>query len=254
MGELTALTWALLATGAVIVGLSKSAIPGAATVSVAIFAAVLPARSSTATLLVLLIVGDVFALLMYRRHADVRTLLRLAPAVIAGMAAGAVFLALADDVAVRRVIGGLLLGLVALTLWLRWHHTARTRSSGSAADRAADRVALVGYGSLGGFTTMVANAGGPVMSLYFLAARFDPKTFLGTAAWFFAIVNVAKLPFALGAGLLTPQTLLIDVWLVPGVVAGALIGRAVIARIDRRAFEWIVLAITAATAIYLVVG
>ncbi|HYP73013.1 MAG TPA: sulfite exporter TauE/SafE family protein [Microbacterium sp.] len=251
MEDLTALAWTLLVVGAVIVGVSKTAIPGAATVSVAIFAAVLPARGSTATLLVLLIVGDVFALLMYRRHADVRTLLRLAPSVVAGMAVGALFLALADDVAVRRVIGGLLLGLVALTLWLR----ARARTAGAArAPGGTGRAALVGYGSLGGFTTMVANAGGPVMSLYFLAARFDPKTFLGTAAWFFAVVNVAKLPFAIGAGLLTPQTLLIDVLLVPGVVVGALVGRAIIARLDQRAFEWIVLAITAATAVYLVVA
>ena len=101
---------------------------------------------------------------------------------------------------------------------------------------------------------MVANAGGPVMSLYFLAARFDAKAFLGTAAWFFAIVNVAKLPFMIGAGLLTADTLLIDAVLVPAVLGGALIGRLLVARMTQAAFDAIVLALTAGTAVYLLFG
>ena len=158
--EISAGGWALLAVAAIIVGISKTALPGAATLSVAIFAGVLPSRASTATLLVLLIVGDVFALWAYRRHADWRTLWRLAPAVIAGLLVGAVFLALADDVSVRRVIGVILLVLVAITLWRRKVDPVVAPS----------RSVAVAYGSLGGFTTMVANAGGPVMSMYFLAA------------------------------------------------------------------------------------
>jgi membrane protein implicated in regulation of membrane protease activity len=68
MVELTPLMWSVLALGALVVGLSKTALPGGGTLAVALFAAVLPARTSTATLLVLLIVGDALALLMYRRH------------------------------------------------------------------------------------------------------------------------------------------------------------------------------------------
>ena len=45
------------------------------------------------------------------------------------------------------------------------------------------------FGPLGGFTTMVANAAGPVMSLYFVASRLPVQAVLGTAAWFFLIVN-----------------------------------------------------------------
>ena len=110
-----------------------------------------------------------------------------------------------------------------------------------------------GYGTLGGFTTMVANAGGPVMSMYFLAARFEVKAFLGTAAWFFAIVNIAKLPFAVGLGLLTPQTLLIDLVLVPAVLVGGAIGRLIANRIDQTLFERIVFVLTVVAALYLLV-
>ncbi|MGB4779662.1 sulfite exporter TauE/SafE family protein [Microbacterium sp.] len=247
MTDLSVLSWVLLAAAAVVVGISKTALPGAGALAVAIFAAVLPAKTSTATLLVLLIVGDIFALALYRRHAEWATLLRLTPAVVAGVALGAGFLAIADDTGVRRVIGATLLLLVVVTVWLR-------RRPAAAVPVADGRAALVGYGVLGGFTTMVANAGGPVMSLYFLAARFDVKAFLGTAAWFFAIVNVTKLPIAWGLGLLTPAGLWIDLLLVPAVVVGALLGWFVAGRLTQRTFDSIVLILTTATAVYLLLA
>jgi uncharacterized membrane protein YfcA len=62
---------------------------------------VLPAKESTGTILLLLIVGDAFALVSYRRHADWRTIVRMAPAVVLGLVAGAVFLVVATDALVR---------------------------------------------------------------------------------------------------------------------------------------------------------
>jgi uncharacterized membrane protein YfcA len=243
--NLTVVAWMLLALGAVVVGMSKTALPGAGTVAVALFAAVLPARESTATLLLLLIVGDMLALWAYRRHARWRPLLRLVPAVLAGIVLGVVFLAVADDAGVRRGIGILLLMVVAVTLWRR------------AAARSAERAIAGGwlasavYGTLGGFTTMVANAAGPVMSMYFLAARFPVKEFLGTAAWFFAVVNLAKVPFAAGLGLFSLDSLWIDLLLLPAVLAGAVLGRLLAGRISQVLFERLVIALTIVGALYL---
>jgi uncharacterized membrane protein YfcA len=257
--ELTGLAWVMLVAGALIIGLSKAALPGATTIAVALFAAVLPAKQSTATILVLLIVGDLFALWAYRRHADIPALLRLAPAVVAGLLLGALFLALATDVGVRKTIAVILLVLVAITLWRRFL-AARTVAGADAAvpavapaPGAPRRVTAAVYGALGGFTTMVANAGGPVMSMYFLAARFPVKAFLGTAAWFFATVNIIKLPFSIGLGLLTLPGLLIDLVLIPGVIVGAFAGRWIAGRISQRVFEWIVIALTIVGALYLLV-
>ncbi|MDN4477768.1 sulfite exporter TauE/SafE family protein [Demequina sp. SYSU T00039] len=240
--EQSVAAWVLLAVAAAVVGVSKTALPGASTLSIAAFAAVLPARQSTGTLLALLIVGDVFALWAYRRHADWRALVRLAPAVIVGVLAGVAFLALADDAAVRRLIGVILLLLIAFTLWRR-RVAAQDRPHGG----------RILYGTLGGFTTMVANAGGPVMSMYFLAARLPVKTFLGTAAWFFAIVNVAKVPFSISLGLLTPAGVLLDLVLVPAVLVGALAGRALAERIDQTVFDRVVIALTLVGAVYLLI-
>lgn len=243
MPELSVLGWIVLAIGAVTIGLSKAALPGAGTIAVVLFAAVLPAKQSTGTILLLLIVGDLFALWAYRRHADIPALLRLIPAVVAGIIIGTFFLAFSSDIAVRRTIGVILLVVVAVTLW-------RRRARPDAAAVAHPAVAAF-YGSIGGFTTMVANAAGPVMSMYFLAAKLPVQAFLGTAAWFFAVVNVAKVPFSVGLGLITVPGLLIDLVLVPAVILGALVGRRIASRISQRLFEQIVIALTILGAVYL---
>lgn len=245
MPELSLLAWIALAVGAVMIGLSKAALPGAGTIAVVLFAAALPAKQSTGTILLLLIVGDALALLLYRRHADVRALLRLIPTVIAGILAGTLFLAFSSDEGVRRTIGILLLIVIGVTLWRR-----RARADADAVPGAA---AAGFYGVMGGFTTMVANAAGPVMSMYFLASRLPVQVFLGTAAWFFAAVNVAKVPFSLSLGLITVPGLLIDLILVPAVVLGALVGRRIAAVISQRLFEHLVIALTILGAVYLLI-
>jgi len=247
IAELGPLVWIVLAAGALVVGISKTAVPGAGTIAVAMFAAVLPAKESTGTLLLLLILGDLLALLTYRRHADWRAIVRMAPAVVVGLVAGWLFLAVADDDGVRRLIGVVLLMVVAVTLWRRWRQRRADRQE------RAGRLAANAYGAVGGFTTMVANAAGPVMSMYFLAAKFPIHAFLGTSAWFFAIINIAKLPFSIGLGIITPSSLLIDLALVPAVLAGAFAGRLLAKRMDQRVFDRLVIALTVAGAVYLLV-
>ncbi|RCS61790.1 sulfite exporter TauE/SafE family protein [Microbacterium sp. JB110] len=247
MPELGILAWAALALGAAVVGMSKAALPGVNTIAIALFAAALPAKQSTGALLVLLIVGDVFALLIHRRHARLRALLPLIPAVIVGILLGTAFLAFADNTWTKRVIGVILLLVIAVTLWRR-----RTERRGDTRPPGG-RMMGVSYGTLGGFTTMVANAGGPVMSMYFLAMRFPMREFLGTAAYFFAAVNIAKLPFSIGLGILTVPTLLVDAVLVPAVVLGAWLGKMLLTRMNQRFFDVAVIVVTILGAVYLLI-
>ena len=296
--DLTVLAWAGLVCGALLVGFSKTALPGINTLAVALFAAILPAKASTGALLVLLLVGDCFALWNYRRHAHWPTLVRMMPAVIVGLAVGGVFLAFAGDSLVRRVIGILLILLMGITLWQR--RARRKAEEAVAGDAAGDdggssgsgvapgsgaasgsggasgvttgsgagdgevvasseesqgatRLTAASYGALGGFTTMVANAGGPVMSMYFLAARFPKHAFLGTAAWFFVTMNLLKVPVSVGLGLITTRTFVLDAVLVPGVVVGALVGKWALARIAQHVFDTAVIAVTLLGALYLLV-
>ncbi|GGX86877.1 sulfite exporter TauE/SafE family protein [Streptomyces minutiscleroticus] len=235
--------FAALAAAALLVGFSKTAVSGANTVSLAIFAAVLPARESTGVLLPVLIVGDVLAVLTYRRHAHWPTLWRLFPAVAAGVVVGTLFLLWADDAAVRVSIGVILLVMAGVTVWRRRRADREEEGPEPVASRAG-RVKARSYGVLGGFTTMVANAGGPVMSMYLLSAGFRKLGFLGTSAFFFLIVNVSKVPFSVGLGLIDGRSLLLDAVLALFVLPGALIGKFAVDRIDQRLFERLVIAAT----------
>ncbi|MER6806675.1 MULTISPECIES: sulfite exporter TauE/SafE family protein [Streptomyces] len=240
--DLNGWEFAALAFAALLVGFSKTAVSGANTVSLAVFAAVLPARSSTGVLLPILIAGDVLAVLTYRRHAHWPTLWRLFPAVAAGVVVGTVFLMWADDGAVRTSIGAILLLMAGVTVWRR--RKAGAEEEPDAVTTRAGRAKARSYGVLGGFTTMVANAGGPVMSMYLLSAGFRKMGFLGTSAFFFLIVNTSKLPFSAGLGLIDAESLLIDAALVLFVVPGALLGKWAVNRINQRLFEHLVIAAT----------
>ncbi|MGV9254274.1 sulfite exporter TauE/SafE family protein [Streptomyces sp. NPDC003697] len=243
--HLSGWAFAALAGAALLVGFSKTAVSGANTVSLAVFAAVLPARASTGVLLPVLIAGDVLAVLTYRRHAHWPTLWRLFPAVAAGVVLGTIFLVWADDGVVRTSIGAILLLMAAVTVWRRRTAAATEERPGTVATRAG-RVRARSYGVLGGFTTMVANAGGPVMSLYLLSAGFRKLGFLGTSAFFFLVVNVSKVPFSVGLGLIDGRSLLLDAALVLFVVPGALLGKWAMHRINQRLFERLVIAATVA--------
>ncbi|MBP0457898.1 sulfite exporter TauE/SafE family protein [Streptomyces montanisoli] len=239
--------FAALAAATALVGFSKTAVSGANTVSLAVFAAVLPARASTGVLLPLLIVGDLVAVASYRRHAHWPTLLRLFPAVAAGVVVGTGFLVWAGDAVVPVSIGAILILMACVTMWRR-RAAARREGDDQGADRepgtGAGRAKARSYGVLGGFTTMVANAGGPVMSMYLLSAGFDKWRFLGTSAWFFLVVNVSKLPFSAGLGLIDGHSLLLDLSLAAFVFPGAYVGRRCAARLDQRLFERLVIAAT----------
>lgn len=241
--DLTLSTWAVLALAAVIVGIGKSAIPAVGALAVVLGAAVLPAKESTGVLLVMFLAGDVFAVVTYHRNAQWRLLARLAPTILAGILAGAIFLAWADDRLTAITIGMILISLIALTL------TQRRARPGRAPRPWATTTA---YGTLGGFTMMVANAGGPPISLYFLAQRLQILTFLGTSAWLFALTNLIRLPFSIGLGLITTQTLWLTLVLLPLIAAGFFAGRLFVTRIDQRAFDRLVLIATIAGAAYLI--
>ncbi|MEA5155338.1 sulfite exporter TauE/SafE family protein [Raineyella sp.] len=241
MLHLTLVGWLLLATAAFIGGFSKTALSGATTAAVVLAALALPAKESTAVLLVMLLAGDAWALWTYGRDADWRLLVRLIPPVVVGVAAGAVFLGRVDDHLLRRTIGVILLVLLLVGLLTRSHRP------GSWAARA--------YGGLAGFTTMVANAGGPAMSLYLLGARYGKLAFLGTTAWFFATVNLAlKLPVMIGLGMATRPVLLTGLVFVPVVWLGAWVGRIVVGRLDDVWFARLVTLFVVVSAVYLVLA
>jgi uncharacterized membrane protein YfcA len=236
----------LLVVAALLIGYAKTAIGGLASISVAIFASVMPARESTAAILLLLITGDLVAVWHYRQEADWGLLRRLIPAVLPGLALGAAFLAVVDDLLLRRSIGVLLLVLAALQLALRFRSPDSARVGSS-------RTAAIGTGVAAGFTTMTANAAGPVTTLYLVAQGVEKLRFLGTNALLFLGVNLCKLPFSFGLGLFGPHTVQRTLLLAPFVLVGAWAGLHTVQRLSQQRFDQAVLAASVVAALALVV-
>jgi uncharacterized membrane protein YfcA len=237
MPLLEPLRWALGAVTALLVGFSKLALPGIAVVYVPIFAEVLPARASTGALLPLLILGDVLAVAYWRRHAAWRHLVRLLPWTLGGIVAGWLAMGAMDDRLVRRAIGALLIVVLAVAAWrdLRRASAARRGVAGDETVPSASWFAGL-FGLAGGFTSMVSNAAGALLVVYLLAMKLPRDEFIGTSAWYFLIVNVVKVPFSVGLGLITGPSLLLDAALAIGVAAGALAGMLAARRIPERVF------------------
>lgn len=253
--------YVVLAVAAVVLGISKTSIGGAAALSVVAFAIVLPARQSTGTILPLLIVGDVVGVALYRQHADWPMIGRLLPWVLVGLVAGAAFVAVADDTVLRRTIGVLLLVfLLGPVLSRRVGRDLRRPPGLSPPGQVVERapggrrpVTSVLAGAATGFCTMTANSAGPVMAMYLLLMRVPKMAFLGSNAWLFLIVNLTKVPFSGALGLVDRGSLMLDATLVPFVLVGCALGRAVIGRLRQRAFEQITVWLATVSAIVLLV-
>lgn len=244
--SLTLWQWVILALGAFFTGLSKTGISGVAVLTVALFANALPARESTGALLPLLLCGDVFGVAFFRKHASWPHLWKLCPWVALGVGIGYLALDHISTLQVQRMIGGILLAMVALSLWRR----CRSEQANSAVPHAWWFAALTGL--LAGFTTMVANAAGPVMILYFLAIGLPKLAFVGTGAWFFMLVNAFKVPFSAHLGLITSRSLLIDAILVIPMIPGALLGPVILHTLNQKTFELMVLVLTAIATLRLI--
>ena len=101
-------------------------------------------------------------------------------------------------------------------------------------------------GFLAGFTTMIGNLAGSFANIYFLAMRLPKNEFIGTAAWLFFIINVFKLPFHIFVWkTVTVDSLVINAFLIPGIVIGFLIGVALVKKINDKLYRNFIFVVTA---------
>jgi uncharacterized protein len=245
MPHLSAPQWILASIGASSLGLAKAGLAGMGLVYVVIFAFLFGAKSSTGVALPMLVVGDAFAVTAYHRHANWSYVWRMLPPACLGVVVGAAMLGSISNDAFRPTIGWIILVLAALqVVRMRWPDWLGT------VPHAWWFVWAIGL--LAGVTTMLANAAGPIILIYCLAVSLPKFEMVGTSAWFFAIVNAFKVPFSVALGLIGPTTLVVNVMLIPFVLAGVLGGRWLVYRIPQRVFEVISLAFAAIAALRLI--
>lgn len=239
------------AIAAAVTGLSKSALPGAGLLAVPLFALIAEGRGIPGVALPILLAGDVFAVTWYRQHTRWELLRPLAAWVTVGFAAGAaVFVIAGSNTRVLNIVIATGILLVIVVQVARIVRRTPPRPSTPA------EVAV--YGTSGGFTTFVSNAAGPIINTYLVGLGLDKRELVGTSAWFYLSVNVAKVPVYLAIGELssggrffTGESLAFDAAVLPALIAGVYGGKCVLHRLPERFFLWLVLVLSFAGAVKL---
>ena len=243
------LQWICAVLGAFMVGVSKAGITGLSILSVAMFTHVFPSsKQASGLVLPLLIFGDIVAVLAYRTHTQWRYLWKLLPWTAAGVVLGYFALGHISDKAARIMIGVIIVSLSVLAYWRRYVHIQTQEAA-----RSWHWTLAAALGVAAGFVTLVANAAGPVMAIYLVAMRLPKMQFVGTAAVFFMLLNLFKVPFMVELGLITAQSFEFNLLLAPAVLLGALAGRWLLVRINQQVFEKLVLALSAIAGVLLIV-
>jgi len=110
----------------------------------------------------------------------------------------------------------------------------------------------ISLGMAGGFTSMVANAAGPIFTLYLLSMRFKKNSFIGTGAWFYFLLNCFKLPLQVFYWKqVTIHTFLLDLFVLPLIIAGVFLGIYLVKFIPEKAYRIFIIVSTLVSAIFL---
>ncbi|MDF1659187.1 MAG: sulfite exporter TauE/SafE family protein [Verrucomicrobiales bacterium] len=238
-------TWiaiALACLGALSLGISKAGIPGLAIVNVLIIAEIFGAKNSVGIILPLLVVCDLIVLPIFWKHATWKMIWPLVPVTFVSIVGAWFLLDAFDDLTARRVIGAIILLMFFLQLAREFKKEFLEHLPDSRWFRWISCVLI-------GVSTMLANAAGPVYSIYGLVHKMPKMHFLGIGARFFLLVNIFKVPFLGQIDLINQESLKLNLILLPALLIGIFLGRKVLDYIPQRTFEILLYAFSAITGI-----
>ncbi len=235
--------WLLALVAAFLLGVAKGGIKGFGAIITTLLAIVFGSKASTGVLMPLLIVGDVFAVLYYNRHAQWSYLRKLMPWMVIGVLIGVWYGKDLPEHEFKMGMAALIL-LSVLLMWVADHRKAYTIPD--------NRFFASIMGSLAGFATMVGNLAGPFSELYFLALRTPKEVFIGTSAWLFFLTNLFKLPFHIWSWeTINGNSLKIDLILLPALIFGLYIGVVLVKVVKQSHFRLLILILTGIGAIFI---
>jgi len=211
-----------------VVGLSKAGLLGGlGVVGVPLLTLVMAPREAAGMMLPVLLCMDAVAIWMYRKECDWSLIRIMLPGAAVGTLLGWAFWAVVSDSAVL-----LMVGVVTLLFVLDAILPLRKKLEGLPPSRPWG----VFWGGIAGFTSFISHTGGPPFQIYTLPRRLPPAVYAGTTAFFFAIVNTAKLVPYYFLGQLNAQNLTLSAALAPVGLVGVCIGVYLVRRIDAKLF------------------
>jgi uncharacterized protein len=238
--------WLWMIVAAFCIGFSKTGISSFLMPAIPIIAGVFGGKESTGIMLPMLLVGDIGALYYYNRHAEWNNIKKLLPWAITGLVLGIIVGNYISDKQFKSFIAVSVIICLLILIY--------TEIKGENLNIPKNFFVYALTGALCGFTSMIGNAAGPVFSVYLLARGFKKDGFMGTTAWFFFIINLAKVPLQVvfWHNILF-NTIFLTIIMIPAIAIGAVLGVKVIKRLNEKLFHSTILVVTAIAAIKLLI-
>jgi uncharacterized membrane protein YfcA len=225
--------------------MAKTGIPGLGIFIIPILALLFGGRSSTGILLPMLCIADVFAVWYYNRHAQWNFLVRLLPWTLLGIGIGVLVGDLISDEVFKEIMAIIIFICLGLMIWQDTRKRIKVPETWWFS-------AIVGLA--GGFATMIGNAAGPIMAVYLLSMHLPKNSYIGTAAWFFLIINFLKLPLhAFIWDTITWPSLMLDLSMTPAIALGAFMGIYLVKKIPEKPYRIFIIVTTGLSALTLLV-
>lgn len=243
--DLTPFQWLLAIVAATGIGVAKAGFAGVGFIHIMVFALLFGPRQSTGVILPMLIVADICAVVAFRQQARWDHLRRMLPPACIGVGLGSLLMRGLSDRAFGPLIGWIIIALIVMQVI----RMSRPEWFGRAPHT---RLFAWSTGLVAGVTTMLANAAGPIIALFALAVGLPKFELVGTSAWFFLVMNIFKVPFSFGLGLIEGPTLLLNAVLVPAIFCGIAFGRWLTHVIPQALFDRLMLTFAAVAALRLI--
>jgi uncharacterized membrane protein YfcA len=234
----------LLIVVAFFIGMAKTGVHGISMFSIPLLAIIFGGKDSSGLMLPMLIIADAFAVFYYHRSANWHFLKKLLPSTAVGVILGTVIGEYVDDSVFRQLMGLIIFVSLALMIWQEKNEKIKV----------PDYLWFAIFmGLLGGITSMVGNLAGVVMALYLLCMKLPKDEYIGTAAWFFLILNLFKVPFHVFVwDTITLDSFYLNLTSLPFIAIGAVAGVYVVKKIPNKQYRWLVIAMTAVAAIMMI--
>lgn len=224
--------YVVAATAVIVTGISKGGFGGIALLSVPLMSLVIDPVLAAAIMLPLLLVTDAFGVFAWRKGANWQHLRFLLPGAVAGIVIGALGAKFVAPDTARLIVG-----IIAVFFCLySWFGKALMRQEPSTAAHASG----IFWGTVAGFTSYIAHAGAPPFHVYLLPKNLEKASFAATGVWFFALVNLGKLPAYIATGQLTLSAFSTALVLMPLVPVGFYLGVWLNHRVPHKIFYRIV--------------
>ncbi|WP_133011100.1 sulfite exporter TauE/SafE family protein [Marinomonas flavescens] len=207
----------LISIAVIITGISKGGFSGAfGIIAVPLISLKTSPMQAAAIMLPILCIMDLFTVQKFWKKWDTTQLIQCIPPAIIGVIIGGLTANWFSEDWLKILVGIIAIGF-SINSWPRKNRKKDLAPLGALASKF--------WCTLGGFTSFMAHAGGPPMSVYLLRAKLDKTRYVATAAVIFAAINYVKLiPYTL-LGDFHTETILLSLCFTPlaylGVHTGA---------------------------------